>query len=84
MASLVPNATRQSVNSRMRWELVVLPSRSAVRIEREDRWILDLGDSHQGQDSLIIRLTCGNTLKSPRGDRTYCVRATASVSAGQQ
>jgi hypothetical protein len=84
MASLVPNAARQSVSRRIRWELTVLPSPSAVRIERQDRWILNLGYSHQGQDSLIMRLNCGNTLKSPRGDRTFLVRDTASVSAGQQ
>ena len=35
------------------------------------------------ESSLIIQLSCGNTLKSPLGARTFWVRATASVSAGQ-
>ena len=34
--------------------------------------------------SLIMRLSCGNTLMSPWGARTFWVRVTASVSAGQQ
>jgi hypothetical protein len=35
------------------------------------------------KSSLIMRLSCGNTLKSPWGARTFWVRATASVSAAQ-
>jgi hypothetical protein len=35
------------------------------------------------KSSLIMRLSCGNTLKSPWGARTFWVRAKASVSAGQ-
>ena len=36
------------------------------------------------KSSLIMRLSCGNTLKSPWGARTFWVRATESVSAAQQ
>ncbi len=35
------------------------------------------------ESSLIIQLSCGNTLKSPLRARTFWVRAAASVSAGQ-
>jgi hypothetical protein len=35
------------------------------------------------ESSLIIQLSCGNTLKSPLGARTFWVRAAANVSAGQ-
>ena len=35
------------------------------------------------KSSVIMRLNCGNTLKSPWGARTFWVRATVSISAGQ-
>jgi DNA-binding transcriptional regulator YiaG len=34
------------------------------------------------ESSLIMWLSCGNTLKSPQGARTFWVRVTSSVSAG--
>jgi len=34
------------------------------------------------KSSLIMRLSCGNTLKSAQGARTFWVRVTSSVSAG--
>ena len=36
------------------------------------------------KSSLVMRLSCGNTLKSPPRSRTFWVRATSSVSAGQR
>jgi len=40
-------------------------------------------DQGKVKSALIVRLSCGNTLKSPRGARTFWVRTTSNVSAGQ-
>ena len=70
---------RRCVDARLRVESLFLrASHSADRYS----WLTSASHT-KVKNSLIMLLSCGNTLKSPRGARTFWVRGTASASAGQ-
>ena len=73
-----PRTTWAGWHSMGGWPAAVWPPAGPVR----RRLKLTLAIHTKVESSLIMWLSCGNTLKPPQGARTFWVQATSSVSAG--
>ncbi len=61
--------------------MLIISLTSAIHTKVKSSLIMRLSCGNT-LNSLIMRLSCGNTLKSAQGARTFWVRVTSSVSAG--